>query len=111
MMDIAQNENPSDPIEQLRRRLGRLEPQQIIAWRQMTPAQRLDLAFQAYQFALEAVRLTERRQHPNLTEQEADFISAEDIILAKLFAFKQTGSEKHLRDARGVLVVQWSNSI
>jgi hypothetical protein len=36
----------------------------------MTPAQRLDLAFQAYQFALEAVRLTERRQHPDLSEEE-----------------------------------------
>jgi hypothetical protein len=43
----------------------------------------------------------------NEAGQEADFISAEDIILAKLFAFEQTGSEKHLRDARGVLVVQW----
>jgi hypothetical protein len=50
-----------------------------------------------------------RRQRMIYNEagQEADFISAEDIILAKLFAFEQTGSEKHLRDARGVLVVQW----
>lgn len=50
-----------------------------------------------------------RRQRMVYNEagQEADFISAEDIILAKLFAFEQTGSEKHLRDARGVLVVQW----
>lgn len=50
-----------------------------------------------------------RRQRMVYNEagQEADFISAEDIILAKLFAFEKTGSEKHLRDARGVLVVQW----
>lgn len=50
-----------------------------------------------------------RRQRMVYNEagQEADFISAEDIVLAKLFAFQQTGSEKHLRDARGVLVVQW----
>ena len=72
-MDITQNQNPSDPIEQLRQRLGRLEPQQITAWRQMTPAQRLDLAFQAYQFVLEAVRLTERRRHPNLSEEELNW--------------------------------------
>ncbi len=39
--------------------------------------------------------------------QEAYFISAEDIILAKLFAFEQTGSDKHLRDIRGILVTQW----
>ncbi|MBI1877740.1 MAG: hypothetical protein HYR94_05850 [Chloroflexi bacterium] len=67
------HKNPPDPIEQLRQRLGRLEPQQIIAWRQMTPAQRLDLAFQAYQFALEAVRLTERRRHPHLSEEELNW--------------------------------------
>ena len=50
-----------------------------------------------------------RRQRMVYNEagQEADFISIEDIVLAKLFAFEQTGSEKHLRDARGVLVVQW----
>ena len=39
--------------------------------------------------------------------QEAFFISPEDVILAKLFAFDQTGSDKHLRDIRGVLVTQW----
>lgn len=65
--------NLSDPIEQLRQRLGPLEPQQITAWRQMTPAQRLNLAFQAYQFALDAVRLTERRRHPNLSEEELNW--------------------------------------
>jgi len=37
----------------------------------------------------------------------ATFISAEDIILAKLLAFRETGSDKHLRDARGVLINQW----
>jgi len=72
-MDITQNQNPSDPIELLRQRLGRLEPQQITAWRRMSPAQRLELAFQAYQFALEAVRLTERRRQPNLSEEELNW--------------------------------------
>ena len=36
----------------------------------MTPARRLELAFQAYQFALDAVRLTERQNHPNLSPEE-----------------------------------------
>jgi len=35
-----------------------------------TPEQRwLDLACQAYQFALDAVRLTERRDHPDLSPE------------------------------------------
>jgi hypothetical protein len=32
----------------------------------MTPARRLEIVFQAYQFALDTVRLTERRNHPEL---------------------------------------------
>jgi hypothetical protein len=43
----------------------------------------------------------------NQAGAEAYFISAEDIVLAKLFAFAQTGSDKHLRDVKGVLVTQW----
>lgn len=45
----------------------------------------------------------------NQAGAEADFISAEDIVLAKLFAFEQTGSDKHLRDVKGVLVTQWGH--
>jgi hypothetical protein len=37
----------------------------------------------------------------------AVFIGAEDIVVAKLIAFQQTGSDKHLRDARGVVAMQW----
>lgn len=59
-----------DAVEALRRRLGKLEPQQIAAWRGMSPARRLELAFQAYQFALDVVRLTERQRHPDLPAQE-----------------------------------------
>lgn len=39
----------------------------------------------------------------------AVFITAEDVILAKLLAHHQTGSDKHLRDARGVLLMQWTS--
>ena len=50
-----------------------------------------------------------RRQRKvfNQAGAEAYFISAEDIVLAKLFAYQQTGSDKHLRDVKGVLVIQW----
>ncbi len=27
--------------------------------------------------------------------------------MAKLHTYQETGSEKHLRDARGILVIQW----
>jgi hypothetical protein len=57
-------------IEALRLRIGKLDPRQIAAWRAMTPARRLEIAFQAYQFALDAVRLAERRDHPDLSPEE-----------------------------------------
>ena len=56
-------------LQAWRQRIGKLDPRQIAAWRAMTPAQRLDLACQAYQFALDAVRLTERRNHPDLSPE------------------------------------------
>jgi hypothetical protein len=37
----------------------------------------------------------------------AMFITPENIILAKLIAHCNTGSDKHLRDIRGVLITQW----
>jgi len=59
-----------DAIESLRQRLGRLDPRQVAAWRAMSPARRLELAFQAYQFAIDIVRLTERQRHPDLPPDE-----------------------------------------
>lgn len=54
------------------------------------------------------VALSRRRKMVYSSDgKEAYFISAEDIVAAKLFAFAQTDSDKHLRDARGVLVTQW----
>lgn len=56
--------------ESLNKRLGKLDARQAAAWRQMSPARRLEIAFQAYQFALDTVRLTERRRHPELPADE-----------------------------------------
>ncbi len=58
------------PVESLHRRLGRSDPRQVAAWRAMSPARRLEIAFQAYQFALDTVRLTERQRHPDLSPDE-----------------------------------------
>jgi len=69
-MDTAESNAPQDAIETLRERWGRLDPRQIAAWRQMSPARRLEIAFQAYQFALDVVRHTERKAHPELSPQE-----------------------------------------
>jgi hypothetical protein len=51
-----------------------------------------------------------RRQrivYDEVTGRAACFATAEDIIVAKLRAYQETGSEKHLRDARGIVVMQW----
>jgi hypothetical protein len=59
-----------DPIEARRTRPGGMDPQQIAAWRAMSGARRLELVFQAYQFALDVVRFTERQRHPDLSPEE-----------------------------------------
>ncbi len=54
----------------LEERIGPLDWRQVAIWRAMTPARKLEIAFQAYQLALEAVRATERRRHPDLSPEE-----------------------------------------
>lgn len=55
-------------------------------------------------------RLAFQRRQPIAYDERghaADFITPEDVILAKLMAYRETSSDKHLRDARGVLMTQW----
>ncbi len=59
-----------ESIAQLNSRIGVYDRQQIIIWQRMSPTERLEVAFQAYQFALDTVRLTERQRHPDLSEEE-----------------------------------------
>jgi len=47
-----------------------IDPRQVAVWSAMEPADRLDIAFQAYQFALDALRTRERERHPDLEPQE-----------------------------------------
>ena len=51
-----------------------------------------------------------RRQRIEYVEgHSATFTTPEDTIIAKLLAHKNTGSDRHLRDARGVLTIQWGD--
>lgn len=53
----------------------------------------------------------ERRQRIVYDPQghSAVFIAAEDIVVAKLVAHRATGSQKHLRDAHGVVMMRWDS--
>ena len=51
-------------------------------------------------------RMTRGRDLPALEDHTVRFASPEDVILMKLKYFKEGGSQKHLRDIRGVLAVQ-----
>ncbi len=68
--DLRTDQSGDDPAERLRQQSGPLDARQVAVWRKMTPTQRLRIVFQAYHFALQVVRATERRQHPNLSEEE-----------------------------------------
>jgi hypothetical protein len=51
-------------------------------------------------------RFARRRLLPSGPEGDAQFAAPEDVILKKLEYFREGGSEKHIRDIRGVLKVQ-----
>ena len=51
-------------------------------------------------------RMSRGRELPALEDRSVRFASPEDVILMKLKYFKEGGSQKHLRDIRGVLEVQ-----
>jgi hypothetical protein len=62
--DEVTDPSGGDAVEALRQRLGELDQRQIVAWQEMSPARRLEIAFQAYQFALDTARLTEQTMEP-----------------------------------------------
>lgn len=68
--------------------------QQILIWQRMSPVERLEVAFQAYQFALEAVRLTERQRHPDLSEEELRW-----RVIRRMQANQRLGREKDARSS------------
>jgi len=60
----------SEEADALDGQLVELDPRQVALWRAMSPAERLEVAFQAYQFVLDAVRASERERHPDLSPEE-----------------------------------------
>lgn len=66
------NSNTYSPLD-IQKRIGKVDMQQVTVWRQMTPAKRLDIAFQAYQFALDTVRLTECQRVDNISAEVFDW--------------------------------------
>ena len=71
MTDEFQPVQPdSDAVERMRRRLGPFDMRQVEIWRRMTPAEHLDIVFQAYHLLLQIERKTERDRHPDLTPEE-----------------------------------------
>ena len=46
------------------------------------------------------------RQLPVLAERTVSFAAPEDVILKKMQYYQEGGSDKHLRDIAGVLLVQ-----
>jgi len=64
--------SPQDAAEAFRH-IEPPDPRQVAVWRAMTPARKLELVFQAYQLALEMVRVTERQAHPDLSEEELNW--------------------------------------
>ncbi len=79
-------------LDQLRQRIGVYDRQQILIWQRMSPVERLEIAFQAYQFALEAVRLTERQRHPDLSEEEFKW-----RVIRRMQGNQRLGREKDAR--------------
>jgi hypothetical protein len=57
-------------------------------------------------FSKEAFERRQRLEY-DASGRSAAFIVPEDLVIAKLVAFRETGSDKHVRDARGILVTQW----
>ena len=47
-----------------------------------------------------------RRAEYDAEGNAATFIASEDLVVAKLIAYQATESDRHLRDAQGVLVIQ-----
>jgi len=70
MSESANRQSTIGDAEEWRRRLGKLDPQQVAIWRQMTPARKLQLLFQMWHFARKIAWTTERQWHPDLTEEE-----------------------------------------
>ena len=55
-------------------------PSQADIFRSMTPAQRLEAAFDLHDFAVERLRISLRREHPDHSEREIDLAVARRFL-------------------------------
>jgi hypothetical protein len=78
-----------DALEQLQQRIGVNDRQQVLIWQRMSPVQRLEIAFQAYCLALEAVWLTERQRYPDLPAEEFNW-----RVIRRMQGNQKLGKEK-----------------
>ncbi len=60
----------SKQAEEMRRRLGTLDPQQVAIWREMTPARKVRLAFEGWAAGLNEIWTIEQQRHPGAPKQE-----------------------------------------
>ena len=79
-------------ITKLSDRIGRYDRRQILIWRQMSLVERLAVADQAYHFALEAVRVTERERFPELPEDEFNW-----RVVRRMQGDQRLGREWHAK--------------
>lgn len=89
--------------EAIRESLVRRSPFNVI---ESNTAAKVDLVPMPSDPFTRAAFLRRQRLEYDSEGHTATFISPEDIVVAKLIAHLATGSDKHLRDARGVLMMQ-----
>jgi hypothetical protein len=92
--------------EAIRNSLARRYPFNVI---QSTTGAKIDLVPLPHDPFTRAAFARRQRRAYDQTGCEAFFITAEDIVVAKCLAFRETGSDRHMRDARGVLIIQWEH--
>lgn len=70
---MTQTISTKPDITHILTKLDPIDRTQVEIWRKMTPARRLEIAFQMHQFALDVIRVTERNKHPELTPEELNW--------------------------------------
>ncbi len=89
--------------EAIRTSLAACQPFNVI---QSSTAAKVDLIPLPSDAAQRAAFRQRQRVSYDEAGHSAMFTSPENLILAKLAAYRETGSDRHLRDARGILATQ-----
>lgn len=87
-------ENFASDSREFNDRLEPLDRKQIEARRNMDSIKRLEMAFQAYQFILDAVRVTEQQNHPDLSAEEFNWRIVQRLNKIAFQFFKMRESDR-----------------